>query len=124
MSIRAWPTSGRRRSPSRGGGVLNVREEPGSTAWGGLFEVDDSGWRALDAKEGVPVLYERRRVKVVCAQGMAHEAVTYVAAPGVGHSLVRPVDAYVELVRQALRELNIDAQGLERAAAEGYAQGR
>ena len=112
------------RSPSRGGGVLNVRQAPGCTAWGGLFEVDESGWRALDAKEGVPTLYERRMVRVVCTQNLEHEVVTYVAAPGVGQELIRPVDAYVELVRRALHEKGIDARGLETASAEGYARGR
>ena len=111
-------------SPSRGGGVLNVREQAGATAWGGLFEVDDSGWRALDAKEGVPTLYERRLVQVVCSENRRHEVLTYVAAPGTALAPIRPVDAYVALVRRALHELGIDAQGLERAAAEGYAQGR
>ena len=121
--LEGWALEFSIRSPSRGGGVLNVREREGATAWGGLFEVDDSGWRALDAKEGVPTLYERRRVRVVCSQGQTHEVVTYVAAPGTGLELIRPVDAYVALVRKALHHLEIDAQGLEAAAAEGYAKG-
>lgn len=122
--LEGWTLEFSIRSPSRGGGVLNIRERPGALAWGGLYEVDEAAWRALDAKEAVPTLYERRTVSVVCALGQAHEVVTYVAAAGTGLDLIRPVDAYVALVRQALRDRGIDAAGLEQAAAEGYARGR
>ena len=122
--LEGWSLEFSIRSQRRGGGVLNVRPHPGAVTCGGLFEVDESGWRALDAKEGVPRVYERRRVPVVCAQGRRHEVQTYVAAAGIGEALIRPADAYVALVRQALIDLGIEAEGLERAAAEGYAQGR
>ena len=122
--LQGWALEFSIRSPRRGGGVLNLRPQADATAWGGLFEVDESGWRALDEKEGVPRVYERRTVPVVCAHGLAHEVLTYVAAPGIGDELVRPADAYLALVRQALQDLGIDSQGLERAAAEGYARGR
>lgn len=122
--LQGWALEFSIRSPRRGGGVLNLRPQAEATAWGGLFEVDEAGWRALDEKEGVPRVYERRTVPVVCAHGLAHEVLTYVATPGIADELVRPADAYVALVRQALQDLGIDSQGLERAAAEGYAQGR
>ena len=121
--LEGWALEFSIRSRRRGGGVLNMRECAGAVVCGGLFEVDAQGWRALDAKEGVPTTYERRGVTVQCSQGLRLEVQTYVAAPGVAARLVRPADPYVALVRQALLDLQIDAQGLETAAALGYTLG-
>ena len=54
----------RRRSIRTGTGVADVMPAPGRSVWGVLYELDDSEFPALDAKEGAGWAYERVRVTV------------------------------------------------------------
>jgi hypothetical protein len=53
------------RSATRNGGVLDIKPRTGQLVPGVLFEIDDEGWDALDAKEGAPSVYKRFTVQVL-----------------------------------------------------------
>lgn len=63
-----------RRSVRTGTGVCNVVDDPASSVWGVLYEVDDLA--ALDAKEGAGWAYDRSEVTVL-VEGVARKAITY-----------------------------------------------
>lgn len=105
-------------SDRRAGGVLNLRERLGQAVPGLLFEADESGWQALDVKEGAPWLYARTPVTVLTRDGHAHRAVTY-RVPGArarsGHT---PADtAYLQVVSEGLLAHGHDTTQLHHAAA-------
>ncbi len=111
-------------SRARAGGALSVRPRRGAVVPGVLFEVDQAGWRALDAKEGAPRTYRRVPAVVLIEGGDEVHATTYVVTePYRRETLVPPTDAYLGLVtgglgahglpdapvRAAARALSIDA---------------
>ncbi len=99
------------RSSTRNGGVLDIEPRTGQLVPGVLFEVDDEGWDALDAKEGAPSVYERLRVQVLNERGESLEAVTYRICDNRKLQFIAPHPKYVKIVRQGLDEWNIgDAQ--------------
>lgn len=87
-------------SAARDGGALSVRPRLGRAVPGVLFEVDDAGWPALDAKEGAK--YERVE-RVVLHAGREVVARTYVVAEAHREPThVPPRDAYAALVAEGL----------------------
>lgn len=112
-------------SPSRGGGVLNLRVRRGQVVPGLLFEADEAAWQALDAKEGAPWLYERTTVTVLTPDGQAHRACTYrVPDTRVEAAFTPPTPDYLRLVREGLAahghattQLDQAAQGLQPSAS-------
>lgn len=89
-------------SRARQGGALSVRERIGSAVPGVLFDVDEAGWRALDAKEGAK--YERVRRHVLSDEGDEVEAWTYVVRPEHREPRhVAPTERYVGHVVRGLR---------------------
>ncbi len=104
-------------SPSRGGGVLNLRARRGQAVPGLLFEADAAGWQALDAKEGAPWLYERIAVTVLTSDGRAHPACTYrVPVSRTDADFVRPTADYLRVVSEGLLAHGHDLTQLEQAA--------
>jgi gamma-glutamylcyclotransferase (GGCT)/AIG2-like uncharacterized protein YtfP len=108
------------RSKARNGGALNVRPRRGSAVPGLLFEVDEAGWRALDAKEGRPRYYERVEALVLDRDGEERRAFTYeVVEDHRRDEHVPPTAEYARLVREGLA-----AHGLPHhhvgAAARGF----
>lgn len=107
-------------SRARDGGALSVRPRRGCAVPGLLFEVNEAGWRALDAKEGCPRYYERVERLVLTGDGEERRAYTYVVAEKHRRDEhVAPTDEYLRLVQEGLA-----AHGLPhvhvRAAAEGF----
>lgn len=105
-------------SRTRGGGVLNLRPRRGQAVPGLLFEVQEAGWLALDAKEGTPWLYARAEVTVLTCDGQAHRAQTYrVPAARVQARHTPPAPEYLQVVREGLLAHGHDVIQLEQAAA-------
>ena len=106
-------------SPSRKGGVLDVRENIGKLVPGALFDVTEGGLKTLDLKEGVPLIYRRAEKKVLIADGREVQAVAYEVAPEYRATApVAPSEAYVDIVAEGLAAFHRDDRML-RAAARG-----
>jgi hypothetical protein len=106
----------RYRSPTRGGGALDVRPCPGSVVPGVLFEVGDGGWEALDDKEGVGAgCYRRIEVRVRAHGGESFEAVTYTVCDPRHEGFVTPAPGYPEIVRRGLRAFRLPELALDAA---------
>ena len=77
-----------------------------------LFQISETGWEALDDKEGAPYCYERQEATVLDETGDWQRAITYGVVPARRQDgFVRPADAYSRLVRDGLSawSLPIDA---------------
>ncbi len=61
------------------GGVADIVPEPGAEVWGALYEIDASGFAALDDYEGAPRAYRRETLRVIDDAGTEREAVVYIA---------------------------------------------
>jgi gamma-glutamylcyclotransferase (GGCT)/AIG2-like uncharacterized protein YtfP len=108
------------RSKARRGGALNIRPRRGSAVPGLLFEVDEAGWRALDAKEGRPRFYERVERLVLTADGEERTAITYeVVEDHRRDEHVPPTDEYARVVREGLAAHGLPQHHIE-AAALGF----
>ena len=88
-------------SGGRGGGALDVVKLRGHAVAGMLFQVSDDGWDSLDAKEGHPNYYERKKVQVLSENGELRTAITYVVVPDrVKKEHVPPRPNYIEAVER------------------------
>ena len=104
-------------SSTRGGGVLNLRARLGQAVPGLLFEVNEAGWRMLDAKEGALWLYARNEVTVLTADGRAHRAMTYrVPEARIDLDFVPPTADYLRVVREGLMAHGHGTAQLDHAA--------
>lgn len=102
-------------SPTRGGGVLNIRNQFGNAVPGALFMVEkDQGWETLDKKELAPTIHHKLKVTALTEDGRAHDAETFLVSASMTEGLfIAPEETYVKIVEQGYAE-----QGLE--AAAGY----
>ncbi len=103
------------RSATRRGGVLDVVERRGQLVPGVLFEVDEAGWAALDAKEGAPSIYQRVEVEVIDRSGAAIRATTYRVHPDRAEDYVAPAPAYMQVVRDGQTSWGISSRLLQSA---------
>ena len=88
-------------SGGRDGGALDVVKLRGHAVAGKLFKVSDDGWDSLDAKEGHPTFYERKKVEVLSENGELRTAITYVVVPDrVKKEHVPPRPRYIEAVER------------------------
>jgi gamma-glutamylcyclotransferase (GGCT)/AIG2-like uncharacterized protein YtfP len=88
-------------SGGRDGGALDVVKLRGHAVAGKLFKVSDDGWDSLDAKEGHPTFYERKKVEVLSENGELRTAITYVVVPDrVKKEHVPPRPNYIEAVER------------------------
>ncbi|MCA9284375.1 MAG: gamma-glutamylcyclotransferase [Phycisphaerales bacterium] len=101
----------------RGGGVLDVVERPGQVAPCGLFEVDEGGFDALNAKEGAGWLYERVRVTVLEPSGGAVQAIAYRAMPSQRRTVAAARD-YAEVVRRGAAARGLPTAWIDAAMAQ------
>ena len=91
-------------SGGRGGGALDVVKLRGHAVAGMLFQVSDDGWDSLDAKEGHPNYYERKKVQVLSESGELRTAITYVVVPDrVKKEHVPPGPGYIEAVDEGYK---------------------
>lgn len=75
--LRGWMLSFVGHSARTGGGVATIQRRTGETVHGMLFEISDADMVVLDRFEGVPFVYEKRRVHVD-AGGIKYVATAYV----------------------------------------------
>jgi gamma-glutamylcyclotransferase (GGCT)/AIG2-like uncharacterized protein YtfP len=85
------------------------------------LEVSESGWRALDQKEGVPHAYQRRTRHIILPDGQALEAIAYQVIPERQQDHIAPPLAYLNAVRRGFAAHGLHPHPLEAAAlgAEG-----
>ncbi len=89
-------------SGGRDGGALDVVKLRGHAVAGKLFKVSDDGWDSLDAKEGHPTFYERKKVEVLSENGEQCTAITYVVTQAKAEkNHVPPAPGYIEIVERA-----------------------
>ena len=70
-------------SPMWGGGIADIRERPGKTVEGVLWEISEADRKVLDEYEGYPTLYLNKEIQVRTRAGKAFTAFAYVMAnPG------------------------------------------
>ena len=104
------------KSISRKGGVLNIKKKIGSVAEGVLFDVHPDMWEILDAKEGAPNVYRRKKVIVLTSSGSAEVAWTYVIRDDKYLEFVKPDPAYVEVVKDGLISNHLGVEDLINAS--------
>ncbi len=88
-------------SEARGGGALSVRARRGSATPGALFELDEAGERALEAKEGVRYVATERVVLLGAEEVRARTYVVRDEHLRAEH--VAPTAEYAALVDAGLR---------------------
>ena len=104
-------------SPSRKGGVLDLRPSVGKIVPGALFEATEEDLRTLDLKEGVPLIYRQVEKRVLLANGREVMARAYEVAPEYRQpGLVAPAEAYVRIMAEGLAAFGHDDRTLQAAA--------
>lgn len=104
-------------SPSRKGGVLDLRPSVGKIVPGALFEATEEDLRTLDLKEGVPLIYRQVEKRVLLAKGLEVMARAYEVAPEYRQpGLVAPAEAYVRIMAEGLAAFGHDDRTLQAAA--------
>ncbi len=93
------------------GGVANLEPDANGHVWGILWDIPDEQLSGLDAYEGHPMFFRREEVTV---QGPTEpvQAWTFRVAHQDG-SYVRPTDAYVLLLRSAIRVQGLPPEALD-----------
>lgn len=108
-----------RRSARWGGGVADVRPDPGGEVRGVVWRVDDADGAALDRQEGVhasPPRYRRIEVAVTTPRGEILDCLAYqVVEPEAEH--VAPSAAYLETMLQGARAAGLPESHIERIEA-------
>ena len=104
-----------RRSERWGGGVADIREEPGSEVWGAVWRISGAEAAALDRQEGVdasPPHYQRIEVTVTTREGGQLDCLAYqVATREAEH--VAPSEAYLETMLEGARALDLPVDYVE-----------
>ncbi len=93
------------------GGAANLELDPDAHVWGVLWDVPEGEARGLDAFQGHPTFFRKEDVVVEGPEGpviawtyrVAHQEGTY----------VRPTDAYVQLLRSAMRTQGLPPEALD-----------
>ncbi|MBL8149603.1 MAG: gamma-glutamylcyclotransferase [Blastocatellia bacterium] len=103
-------------SESRFGGVLDVVPKLGHTVSGVIYKVKESGWQALDAKEGAPNWYRRFDTYALTSDAKEVAVSTYEVRPNLRSPFVPPHSDYLEIVSQGLRSYGLDDLALNATA--------
>ncbi|MBZ0170430.1 AIG2-like family protein [Candidatus Methylomirabilis lanthanidiphila] len=70
-------------SPMWGGGIADIRERPGKTVEGVVWEISEADRKVLDGYEGYPALYLHKEIQVSSREGKTIRAFAYsMANPG------------------------------------------
>ena len=93
-----------------GGGVLNIRPNPGSHVWGMLYDVPDEQFAVLDTGQGDASMFGTEHVTVHGPQGPVN-AVTYRVVRVENH--VRATDAYLRHITQAMADQGLPDEAVE-----------
>jgi gamma-glutamylcyclotransferase (GGCT)/AIG2-like uncharacterized protein YtfP len=93
------------------GGAANLELDPEAHVWGVLWDVPEVQTGGLDAFQGHPTFFRKEDVVVEGPEGPAI-AWTYRVAHQEG-TYVRPTDAYVQLLRSAIRTHGLPPEALD-----------
>jgi gamma-glutamylcyclotransferase (GGCT)/AIG2-like uncharacterized protein YtfP len=93
------------------GGAANLELDPDSHVWGVLWGVPEGQTGGLDAFQGHPTFFRKEDVVVEGPEGPTI-AWTYRVAHQEG-SYVRPTDAYLHLLRSAIRVHGLPPEALD-----------
>lgn len=102
----------------RNGGVLNLAQKHGSIVQGVVFEVcSEDTWKALDTKEGAPIVYERVPVIVIDDAGQSISAQTYRVPLQKAQAHIPPNEDYLSIVKSGYERYGFDTGSLLDSAA-------
>jgi gamma-glutamylcyclotransferase (GGCT)/AIG2-like uncharacterized protein YtfP len=93
------------------GGAANLELDPEAHVWGVLWDIPEGETTGLDAFQGHPTFFRKEDLVVEGPEGPAI-AWTYRVAHQEG-SYVRPTDAYVQLLRSAIRTQGLPPEALD-----------
>lgn len=93
------------------GGAANLEIDPEAHVWGVLWDVPEGETSGLDAFQGHPTFFRKEDLVVEGPEGPAI-AWTYRVAHQEG-TYVRPTDAYVQLLRSAIRVHGLPPEALD-----------
>lgn len=102
------------------GGAANIMPDEGGRVWGVVWEIPEDDIADLDTFVGHPTFYRHDDV-VVSIAGSLETCRTYRIAHQ--HGFVKPDQAYLQLLRSAIREQGLPVEALdllERAASLPY----
>jgi gamma-glutamylcyclotransferase (GGCT)/AIG2-like uncharacterized protein YtfP len=85
-----------------GGGIANIRERPGKTVEGVVWEISEAEQKALNEYEGYPALYLRKEIEVRSRAGKVITAFAYVM-PNPGREML-PSKRYKQLLISGAEE--------------------
>ena len=100
-------------SKHRGGAVATIERDTGAAVPGVLWLLTDSDLKRLDAHEGAPQVYQRRRVTLL-AYGQPCDAQTYIQRPTAEPGA--PSADYYGIIARAYRTFWFDLGVLREAA--------
>jgi len=89
-------------SSSWRGGVANIVEDSQSVVYGAAYLLDEEQLQKLDRYEGVPHLYQRRKV-VIELEGKPVEAFVYIGSNP--RQALTPSNEYIALMLRGLKKL-------------------
>ena len=93
-----------------GGGVVNIRPEPGARVWGMLWQGPDRAFAVLETFRGDESALRRETVTVDCADGPT-EAFTFRVAQIA--NFVRPTALYMSHLRRAMKQQGFPNEAFE-----------
>lgn len=102
------------------GGAANIMPDEGGRVWGVVWEIPEEDVAKLDTFAGHPTYYRHDEV-VVRVAGSLETCGTYRIAHQ--HAFVKPDEAYLQLLRSAIREQGLPIEALdllERAVSLPY----
>ncbi len=99
-----------------GGGVLNIRPEPGSRVWGMLYQGPADAYAVLDTYQGDT---SARRQEVVTVDGPDGQVEAFTFRVHQIANFVRPTEIYLRHLRRAM-----ESQGFPNEAFEALLQAR
>ncbi len=98
-------------SPMWGGGIASIRERPGKTVEGVVWEISEADRKVLDEYEGYPALYLHKEIQVRNRAGKMIAAFAYIMADP-GHE-VSPSKRYKQLLISGAEEHGLSDEYIE-----------
>ena len=84
------------------GGVASIAPHRGEKVLGAVYEVSERDLKRLDSYEGVPTVYDRRKVTVWTETNEPVEAITYIKIDQSNGQ--KPLPEYLAIIQQGYRD--------------------
>lgn len=98
-------------APMWGGGIAHIRERPGKTVEGVVWEISEADRKVLDEYEGYPTLYLHKEIQVRSRAGKTITAVAYIMA-NPSHEMT-PSKRYKQLLISGAEEHGLSDEYIE-----------